>query len=109
MLELMKEMQEQLDEIEKKLSAMDEERAELEKKRDAIKQTVDFGKKVADYYEEKLKEEADYRAEAVAQLYVSQRTDADLKTFCEQTNTALPDSLETAAEEDTEEIKAALA
>ncbi len=93
-LEMMKEMTEQLISVEEKINKIDADREALIKERDALKSKIDFGKQVADYYENKIKEEADYRAEAVAQLYVSNRTDADIKTLCEQTTTELPEQFE---------------
>ncbi len=92
-LEMMKEMAEQQLIIEQKIGEIDAQKEELQKELDAIKSKLDFGKQVADYYENKIKEDADYRAEAVAQLFVSGRTDADVKTLCEQTSTEPPEQI----------------
>ncbi len=105
-LQMMKEMTEQLIAVEDRLNKLDQEKEALEVERDALKSKLDFGKSVADYYESKFKDEAMHRTEALATLYISDRTDGDFKTFCEQTLTELPEEINPPPEEEGEETAA---
>lgn len=104
-LQMMKEMTEQLIAIEEQIKDIDSQKEALEKERDALKSRLDFGNSVANYYEDKFKEEAMHRAEALGALYVSNRTDGDFKTFCEQTLTELPEEINSPPEEESEEAE----
>lgn len=121
-IEMMKEMQEQLNQMKLAIEDMDadihEMRTACEDKKDeyaALKSKIDFGMQLAKEFEEEKEQKIQDDSEALSTLYVAHATggatDGDFKTFCEQTSLDIPDELTaselTATEEGPQEAIAA--
>lgn len=105
-------LEERLAVIEEKRRPLRDEMVTLDEKADLILEDIELlnsqialAKSVADYYEEKISDAADYRKEAIGQFHISGRTDADIKTLCEQSVTELPEELEQAEQIEQGEIE----